>query len=325
MRNGFGREIFGSLPLRAFLLVAVLTAFTPLAGRAQDGQVIDRARLFQNEPMLRDDPTMAVTGPDSSHAEASPNDPDLGEQAILKRQERYRAFTVSVATPIFYTSNVALARSGAEGDLLVAPVAGISYMPRLTRTLYALFSLEQQQFYYDRFDELDFGSFDARAGLTYQLPQFHDLLLRAAYNYNRLTSGSSFDGIFSDHSLWFSAELPFRIGRAQQVSLGTNANVSFHSDPEQPGRHDFDLFVAYSVNLTRSLNVAAVGRLALRDYTDSDRTDVSEILALNATYRFTKWLSASATTTFASSQSSESLFDYDVANVGAALALAYRF
>ncbi|MDQ3626246.1 MAG: hypothetical protein M3372_03865 [Verrucomicrobiota bacterium] len=68
-----------------------------------------------------------------------------------------------------------------------------------------------------------------------------------------------------------------------------------------------------------------MGRLALRKYTESDRTDASEILALNATYRFTKWLSASASATYAMNQSDENVFDYDVANLGAAVSLNYKF
>ena len=325
MTPHFRAVVLRSRPIRALLLVGVCACLSVENAAAQASQSLDRARLFQNQPTFAPDPSATITGTDGSHADASPNDPDLGEQAILKRQEHYQAFTVSVATPIFYTSNVALTRTGEESDLLFAPYAGITYAPRLTRTLYATFSLEQQQFYYDRFDELDFGSFNARAGLIYQLPELRDLVLRAEYFFNRLTASNSFDEFFSNHALVLSAELPFRIGRAQQVSFGTNAHISLYADPEQPGRHDFDVFVAYSVALTRSLNLTAVGRLALREYTDSDRTDVSEILALNATYRFTKWLSASATATYAANQSNQSVFEYDVANVGAVVSLSYKF
>ena len=286
--------------------------------------MLDRADLLRTPPTLREDPYDPITGPDDRHAAPSPNDPDLGEQAILKRQEHYRAFTVSFATPIFYTSNVALVRSGEEHDFIFAPEFGISYAPRITRTLFATIALEQQQFYYGRFGELDFGSFDARAGLAYQLPRLHNLLLRAEYNYNRLTS-DGFDEFFSDHSIFLNADLPFRIGRAQQVSVGTSARFTLDSDPEAPGRHDFEGYVVYSVNLTRALTVVAAGRLAVRDYVEGGRTDVSEVLALSATYRFTKWLSASATSTLAWNQSDQDVFDYDVANVGGAVAFTYRF
>ena len=293
-------------------------------GQAPGGQVLDRADLLRSQPTLRQDPYEPITGTDAAHADASPNDPDLGEQLILKRQEHYRAFTVSLTAPIFYTSNVALVRSGEEHDVIFAPAFGITYAPKISRTLFASFSLEQQQFFYNRFGELDFGSFDGRAGLTYQLPKLHNLTLRAEYAYNRLTT-DDFDQFFADHSVVLNAELPFRIGRAQQVSVGTTANVALDTDPEEPGRHDFSGYVGYSVGLTRDLTLTAAGRLAVREYVDADRTDISELLAVSATYRFTKWLSASATSTLAWNQSDEEVFEYDVANIGAAIGISYRF
>ncbi len=145
--------------------------------------------------------------------------------------------------------------------------------------------------------------------------------MRAEYNYNRLTE-HEFDGEFySNHSIALTAELPFRIGRAQQVGIGVDTNVSVASDPQSPRRHEFNGYVGYTVNLTRSLTASAVARAAVRDYVEGDRTDVSEILGLTATYRFTKWLSASATSTLAWNQSNQSVFDYDVANVGGAVSV----
>ena len=303
---------------------ALIAAISSVAAQSPS-QILDRADLLQNAPPISDDPYDSITGTDSSHAAASPNDPDLGEQAILKRQERYRPFTASVAAPFFYTSNVALTRTAERSDVIFAPAFSATYAPRLTKTLFATFSVGQQQFYYDRFNELNFGSFDGRAGLSYVLPRLHDLLLRVEYNYNRLTEHEFDSEFYSNHSIAFSAELPFRIGRAQQVGLGVETNVSVASDPQGPRRHEFDGYVGYTVNLTRSLTASAVARIAVRDYVAGDRTDVSEILGLTATYRFTKWLSASATSTLASNQSNQEVFDYDVANVGAALSLVFRF
>lgn len=313
-----------SIRLGAALLLSFFSVLSPSSAQSPGGQIVDRADLLRSQPTLRQDPSEPITGTDAVHADASPNDPDLGEQAILKRQEHYRAFSVSMATPFFYTSNVALARTGEEDDVIFGPTVGLSYRPRLTRTLYADFSVAQQQFFYSRFGELDFGSFDARAGLTYHVPQLRNLILRGEYNYNRLTS-DGFDDFFSDHALFVSAELPFKIGRAQQVSVGTSAEFVIDAEPEEPGRHDVEGYVGYSVALTRALTVNAVGRLAIRDYRDTDRTDVSEVLALSATYRFNKWISASATSTLAWNQSDEEVFEYDVANVGGALGFSYRF
>ena len=71
--------------------------------------------------------------------------------------------------------------------------------------------------------------------------------------------------------------------------------------------------------------VGAVGRVFIRDYRSLSRTDVSEVLALTANYRITKYFSAGAASTFASSRSSKSVFDYDVANIGGALSLTWKF
>jgi len=323
------RAVFHFVGLR-FRLAANLLAAAALAAAvssvgAQQVSVQDRAQLLRNPVSPQTDPYSEENGVDNGQAVESPNDADLGEQQILKRIERYEPFTVSVAAPFYYTSNVALTRTGERGDVLVAPGAGITYSPRFTQTLFGSFTVQRQEFYYDKFSDLDFGSFDFRAGLFYVLPKLHNLMLRAEYDYNRLTFSNSFNDFFSNHSIFLGAELPFRIGRAQQFSLGADSNISLHADPSPPRRHEFDVYAGYSVNLTRSLSLGAVGRIFVRDYLSIDRTDVSEVLAITANYRITKCFSAGAATTLAWSQSSKSVFDYNVANIGGALSLSFKF
>ena len=107
---------------------------------------------------------------DDTGVVATPNDPDLGEQQILKRSDSYQPWTFVVAAPLSWTSNVALTPNHVEGDTLFTPSVAILYVPKIAGNLYASFALSQQYFYYLRFNELDFGSFDARAGLTYTVP-----------------------------------------------------------------------------------------------------------------------------------------------------------
>jgi hypothetical protein len=302
-------------------IVALAAALSSL--KAQDVTVQDRAQLLRSPAVPRNDPYSEENGVENGRAVESPNDPDIGEQEILKRIERYEPFTASVAAPFYYTSNVALARTHEHGDLIFAPAAGLTYAPRFTSTLFGSFSVQRQEFYYDRFSELDFGSFDFRAGLSYILPKAHNLMLHAEYDYNRLTFSNSFNDFFSNHSIVLSAELPFRIGRAQQVSLGVDTNLSLHANPSPPRRDEFDVYLGYAVSLTRALSFGAVGRVFVRDYRNIDRTDVSEVFALTANYRITKYFSAGAASTLAWSQSSRSVFDYNVANVGGALSFTF--
>ncbi len=295
------------------------------SGVAQTSQDVDRAQLLGNQNQFPTGPQVSVNGVDDGHAAASPNDPDLGVQEILKRQDEYQPFTISFATPIYYTSNVALVNSGERSDVIAAPVIGLSYDPQITKTFYGHLSVQDQLFYYNNYGSFDFGAFDIQAGVTYFLPQFHNLVLHAFYDYNRLTTKDSFDALFENHSLIFNAELPFRIGRAQRVALGTDVNISLAGEPNGARRNEYDAYLGYGVNLTRAFSVDAVGRIMVHDYVEGDRVDVSEILALTASYRLTNWFTASVIGSFAKNQSNHSVFDYGVANVGGAMSFAVKF
>ncbi len=313
------------LRLAAGLLAAACIVAFSASLSAQQVTVQDRAQLLRSSAPAPTDPYSEENGDDNGRAAESPNDADIGEQEILKRVERYEPFTVSVATPFYYTSNVALTRNGEQSDVLFAPAAGVTYAPRFSRTLYGSVTIQRQEFYYDKFSALNFGSFDFRAGLSTILPKAHNLMLHAEYDYNRLTFSNSFNDFFNNHSLFLSAELPFRFGRAQQLSLGVDTNVSVDASPSAPQRDEFDVYVGYAVSLTRSFSLSAVGRVFVRDYRTISRNDVSEILALTANYRINKYFSIGAASTLASSQSSKSVFDYDVANIGGALSFTFKF
>lgn len=58
---------------------------------------------------------------------------------------------------------------------------------------------------------------------------------------------------------------------------------------------------------------------------EGSRRDVSGILGFGLNYRFNEWLSANAVSTFATSDSNQDVFDYNVVNIGGALSLAFRF
>ena len=305
-------------------LVAIflLAATAPLFGQ---GSAADRARLLRSQTEIMPPGVGTANGVDQNYAAASPNDPDLGEQAILKRVEKYEPFTVEVGAPFYYTSNVALVDRGRVDDVIIAPVVGVTYAPKFSRTLYGEFSLRQQFFYYNDFSGFDFASFDALAGIVYYVPKLHNMVLRANIDYNRLTGTDDFDDFFSNYALQLSAEVPVRIGRAQQISFGADANVSLYANPDPPQRNDFGVYVGYAVNVSRSFSLDAAARVVVRPYDHGGRTDVSEVLALSANYRIRDYLTLSAISTFVANQSNKSVFDYEVFNIGGGIALTWKF
>ncbi len=320
--------VLTSMDFRKSVIVLCLTTAALVCGGAtaqtQTSQDVDRSQIFRSEPSIRPGEPISQGQSALGYAAPSANDADLGEQAILKRQQEYLPFTFSASLPYYWTSNVALTRTGEVSDGVLAPAFTFAYQPRLTKTLYGEVIASQQLFYYNRLGAFNFTSFDAIAGVVYYLPQYHNLTLRLRYDFNRLTT-DEFDEFFANHSIVVSGDMPFRFGRAMQLSLGILANVSFAADPSGPQRSDFELYGAYHVQFSRSFSMDAVGRVLLKDYYEGDRADVSELLALTADYRVRNWLTLSAVSTFAWNQSNHSVFDYQAVNLGGAVALTVRF
>jgi hypothetical protein len=303
---------------------ALILAGQPAQGQAPPGSAQNRAQLLGGQVIPT--PTVAPAAENQGYAVTSPNEKDIGEQQILKRMEEYKPFTVSVYSPFFWTSNAALVSRGAEDDILVAPGVTLLYRPRIAKTFYAEVGVVQQFFLYDRFPELNFASLDVIAGGVYYLPQFHNLSLRAVYDYNRLTDiTSDYDELFVNNSIILTAELPFRIARAQQFLFGVALNLSFYGNPESPRRNNYSLYGSYDLALSRSFSLDAAFQFVVRDYYSGDRTDVNEILSLSANYRIRDWLTMSALSSFAWNQSNHSVFDYSVANIGGGVALTIKF
>jgi hypothetical protein len=326
VRRCLGRHLCGFVTTVCVLVFALANE-----GRAQTA---NQAQLTREQAPSAFPPTVPPTGAEGGNVVAAPGDADLGEQQILKRVEQYQPFTISAGAPFYWTSNVALTRSGEQSDFIVAPAVAAFYEPRITSALYGLIDVREQLFYYDRFDNFNFGSFDFEVGFRYLVPQWHNLLLRVEYDYNRLTEKNSFAAFFQNHAFIIDAAVPFQFGRAQTLTLGAFANISAAAEESgQPPninaisaqRSDYGTYLAYSANLTRSFFINAVGTLVVRQYYEGDRDDISEILALTANYRVNKYLTVSAVSTLAASQSNQSVFDYQVANLGGAVALQVKF
>ena len=297
-------------------------------------QTANQAQLMREQAPSAFPPTVPPTGVEGGNVAAAPGDAELGEQQILKRVEEYQPFTISAGAPFYWTSNVALTRSHEQSDFVVAPAVAAFYEPRITNRLYGLIDVREQLFYYDRFDNFNFGSFDVEVGFRYLVPQWHNLLLRVEYDYNRLTEKNSFAAFFQNHAFIIDAGVPFRFGRAQTLSAGAYANISVAAEESgQPPninaisaqRSDYGTYLAYSANLARSFFINAVGTVVVRQYYEGGRDDLSEILALTANYRVNKYLTVSAVSTLAASKSNQSVFDYNVANLGGAVAFLVKF
>ena len=85
------------------LLLLIATALAAPAARGQNSAA-DRARLVSSQsPTFTPSPNVNANGVDQNYAASTPNDSDLGEQAILKRADEYQPFTLEAGVPVYYT------------------------------------------------------------------------------------------------------------------------------------------------------------------------------------------------------------------------------
>jgi hypothetical protein len=108
-------------------------------GMAQTSQV-DRAQLFRANAPLGPLVPAALSPAELEYAPHSENDADLGTQRILQEIEEYKAWTVQLGLPIYYTSNVALVRNGEQSDAVFSPGMGVRPELRKRFTLNSAFS-----------------------------------------------------------------------------------------------------------------------------------------------------------------------------------------
>lgn len=286
---------------------------------AQDSG-FDRSDLFRS---LND--FANADGVVDGHAVSTENDLDMGSQTILQAPGRYQPFFVSAGVPFYYTSNAALKRSDASSDFIVAPFVHLEYQPQLAGTLFAFASLDEQFFFYARNDDLDFAAFNGRLGINYYFPGAGNLVLRAYYEYIRLTDTDDTYAALFQHGVFLSAELPFTIDARQQIALGLYGRASLETHPAHARRQEIAPYVNYRLGLTPALSLDVYAELALREYNQGDRRDATGLLALAASYRLTRLLTVSARGSFAMSRSNQSINDYNVANLGGMLELALKF
>src|SRR5438874_12028132 len=141
---------------RNLTVVFCLMTGTLFCGRVmwqteQASQAVDRSQLFRSGASIVPGEPISQNANAFGYAAPSANDADLGVQAILKRQEGYKPFTFSASLPYYWTSNVALVRTGEVRDGVLAPSFVFAYQPRRTKPVYGELVASQHLFYYNTY------------------------------------------------------------------------------------------------------------------------------------------------------------------------------
>lgn len=302
--------------------IATASAQSPTGNAA-----VQQARLFNERPTSEVSatgeqffrPLDDVTGGGESAA-----DRDVGEQWLLKRNLPTNPFTVRANFSLLYTDNVALSRRGTLSDAFAVADFGIGYARPFAHDWTFAINLQQSFFRYHKYHEFDFESSNANVGISRPFPQFGNILLSLQYSLSRLTGGSIGDQIYFGHTFSVAATKVIQINPANVVDLSGSVGYTF-ADPSDLQRVELRTAVGYTVQLSRKFSATAVARLEFYDYTNDDREDLLQSIALGARWDLTEWMFVSASISVANNLSSQPVFSYRAINSGATLAAHVRF
>ena len=320
-------RLFSVLGLCAGLMALRSPAYGQ-GGASREAAVVSNARVEQAQ-RFRLEPGNASDGATESGtvgyetAPSSPGDADLGQQVLLRRQERAMPFSAFANVSGFYTNNAALTNAAQVEDYFFVGEVGVSYQPRITQELVAEITVRQGVFRYAKYDVLDFESLNVGAGLTYAPQWLGGVALSARYNFNRLTDGDKHDEFFKNQTLTLAALRSFELSKAHYLFAGASAVFGW-SDPVAPQRDEYGVFAGYHLNLTRSLSTDLYYRVAYYDYLEG-RADWNQTVALSVKWDVTKWFNVSASVSGGFNNSNQDVFDYDVFNGGVALSGTITF
>lgn len=303
-----------------------LTALILTSSLVSAQERVDQARTEQAQ-RFRIDTGVSGTGNLPAfaldQAAPSPGDPDLGEQVILRRREKLTPFKLFADVSGFYTDNAALTDTHKVDDFFLVAQVGLTYQTRIATDLYVEATIRQATFRYARFDELDFDSLNAGAGLTYICKPLWGLAFSVRYNFNRLTDGSRHDEFFKNHTITLGAQKTFELSKAHYLYAGY-ASILGWSEPVAPQRDEHGFYLGYHANLTRALSAEINYRIAYFDYVHG-RGDWNQNMTLIVKWDPTRWLSLSASASLGLNTSNRENFDYEVFSTGVSIAASISF
>lgn len=260
-----------------------------------------------------------------SFAPASESDSDLGEQVLLQPAQKYQPFSAWTNWNVFWTNNAALLDDTQGSDTFLSGTVGFGYMPHLGGNLFLDTSMEQGMFRYARNSSLDFNSTALKAGLVYPIRALGDLTLYGYYTYDLLTSRGLNSQIYADHVLSVGTRKVFALTRAHMFYAAANADFTIGGEPNYALRNEYSVFAGYQLALTRHVRVDLYYRLAAQAYTQTDRTDLNQLIGGGVSFEVTKWLSLQALSTIGINNSTDSTYSYFAANLGGGVGILVNF
>ncbi len=263
---------------------------------------------------------------ENTFAPTTPGDNDLGQQLILKRNDKIQPFKVWADGGAFWTDNAANANEGELDDWFFSGGVNAAWQQRVAGRFYADVFLAQHWYSYDEYSELDYEAGDAAVGTLILMPELFNSILHAHYYYQRITQNIEDSPIYETHNVRVGMQKTFLIDRLNSINTGILASFGCETEPDLLQRHEYAALFGYNFKITRSLVLSLSYRIAYYDYFNLDgREDWYHNTGANVVWRPKEFCELSVGYNFVSNQSSEDYFSYDAQTTGPSLALTIKF
>jgi hypothetical protein len=259
----------------------------------------------------------------SAYAPRSPGDSDLGEQLLLRRNEKLDDFLVQADVFVFWTNNAEHVDTNRKSDAFWGWRSFVNWHPNITSQLIADVGVTQDWYRYDRFDDLDFETLAATAGLIYLEPRLKNVAFFAQYEFDRFTQ--DFDDLTRSHSIRAGAQKQFVFNRRSNLVTSLLGDWDFDNNVDSLKRNEYQAEVAWNYKLLQPLELTLSYRYTLFDYTEVDRSDSLHSLNLCLVYSPNKWLQIYAGANYNFNNSNHAVYDYEAANMGGGVGAKVKF
>ena len=263
---------------------------------------------------------------ENAFAPVTPGDSDIGQQLILKREEKKQPFALYADSSMFWTDNAANVRSGEIDDWFFVGGVTASWQDRLHSRFYGDIFASQHFYRYNELDVLDYESGNLGVGVLVLMPELANTIWHLHYAYQRITQGLGDAAIYQTHNLRGGMQKTFLIDRLNSVNVGMIASLALDADPDILQRHEYTLQAGYKFKIMRDLFFSLNYRFGYFDYFNlASREDFYHNMGASLNWRPRKFLELSASYNYAVNDSNLDFFDYEGQLAGPAMSLKFKF
>lgn len=298
-------------------------AFDPSRAAAATLREDARAQSRLQGPIAQ---PQSILAEENAFAPESPADADIGQQLILKRNERQRDFGLYLNSAMFYTDNAAQVSAGAKEDWFFAGGATFTWQPRIARRFYFDSFVSENWYRYDKFNILDYEALEGSAGVIVLMPEIWNTLWHVHYYYERITQGIDETPIYQTHNIRAGVQKALPIDHHNSINLSLLASLSLDATPRELQRHEYSAAVGWNYKVTHRWLLNLSYRVLYYDYFNLEgRQDWNHNFAAALIFRPWEWMDLVASWNYTLNRSNKPAFDYDTQLAGPALSIKARF